>query len=124
MFSRLSRPTRTQATALLGSAAGIIVQIIAGKNYPAVPPGLIILFAAAAIVLFVPWRWVSLIAVFASAFLFFGGFADAGARYDLTHTGQPGVFVGTWIEIAAIAVALVAGIAALIVGNRRPARSW
>jgi hypothetical protein len=37
--------------------------------------------------------------------------------------GHPGAFVGTWIEIAAIAVAVVAGIAALIVGNRRLARA-
>ena len=33
--------------------------------------------------------------------------------------GHPGPFVGTWIEIAAMAVAVVAGIAALAVGNRR-----
>jgi uncharacterized membrane protein HdeD (DUF308 family) len=63
MNSRLSRPARTQATALVVAAVGIVVQIIAGP------------------------------------------------------------FAGTWIEIAAIAVALVAGIAALIAGSRHPALS-
>ena len=123
MFSRLSRPARTQVTALIVAAAGIVVQIIAGVNYPAVPPGLIILLLAAALVLLVPWRWVSLIAVFASGFLLIGGFANADSRSHLTHPGHPGAFVGTWIEIAAMAVAVVAGIAALIVGNRRLARA-
>jgi ABC-type Na+ transport system ATPase subunit NatA len=37
----------------------------------------------------------------------------------LAGPGHPGPFVGTWIEIAAMAVAVVAGIAALAVGNRR-----
>jgi hypothetical protein len=123
MPSRLSRPARTQATALIVAGAGIIIQIIAGKSYPAIPPGLVILLVAAALVLFVPWRWVSLIAVLASAFLLFGGFTNAGARYDLTHPGHPGVFAGTWTEIAAMAVALVAGIAALTARNRRLARA-
>ncbi len=123
MFSRLSRPARTQVTALIVAAAGIVVQIIAGVNYPAVPPGLIILLVAAALVLFVPWRWVSLIAVFASGFLLIGGLANADSRSHLTHLGHPGAFVGTWIEIAAMAVAVVAGITALIVGNRRLARA-
>jgi hypothetical protein len=123
MISRLSRPARAQVTALVVAAAGIVVQIIAGVNYPAVPPGLIILLVAAALVLFVPWRWVSLIAVFASGFLLIGGFANADSRSHLTHAGHPGAFVGTWIEIAAMAVAVVAGITALIVGNRRLARA-
>jgi hypothetical protein len=123
MISRLSRPARTQVTALIVAGAGIVVQIIAGVNYPAVPPGLIILLVAAALVVFVPWRWVSLIAVFASGFLLIGGFANADSRSHLTHAGHPGPFIGTWIEIAAMAVAVVAGIAALIVGNRRLARA-
>ena len=105
------------------ASAGIVVQIIAGVNYPAVPPGLIILLVAAALVVFVPWRWVSLIAVFASGFLLIGGFANADSRSHLTHAGHPGPFIGTWIEIAAMAVAIIAGIAALIVGNRRLARA-
>ena len=123
MFSRPSRPARTQVTALIVAAAGIVVQIIAGENYPAVPPGLIILLVAAALVLLVPWRWVSLIAVFASGFLLIGGFANADSRSHLAHPGHPGAFVGTWIEIAAMAVAVVDGITALIAGDRRLARA-
>jgi hypothetical protein len=58
-LSRLSRPARTEAAALAVAAVGIIIQIIGGVNYPAVPPGLIILLAAAALVAFLPWRWPS-----------------------------------------------------------------
>jgi hypothetical protein len=100
------------------------VQIIAGANYPTVPPGLIIVLVAATLVLFLPWRWAPLIGVLIGGFLFFGGVKAAGSRYDLTHPGHPGVFVGIWIEMLALAVAVIAGIAALTIANRRPAQSW
>jgi hypothetical protein len=122
-ISRLSRPTRAEVTALVVVGVAIVVQIIAGANYPAVPPGLIIVLVAAALVLFLPWRWAPLIGVLVGGFLFVGGVKAAGSRYDLTHTGHPGVFVGTWIELLALAVAVIAGIAALTIRNR-PARSW
>lgn len=37
-LSRLSRPARTEAAALTVAAIGIIIQIIGGVKYPAVPP--------------------------------------------------------------------------------------
>jgi hypothetical protein len=124
-LSSHDRPARTrvaaQAAALAVAAAGIIVQIIAGVNYPAVPPGLIILLVAAALVLFLPWRWVSLIAVFASGFLLIGGFANADSRSHLTHVGHaPGAFAGTLLQMVAMA-AVVAGVLALAAQSRRPA---
>lgn len=122
-LSRLSRPARTEAAALAVAGAGIIIQIIGGVNYPAVPPGLIILLAAAALVAFLPWRWAPVIGVLAGAFMVIGAMAAANARYDLTHPGHPGAFTGTWIQLIAVVVAVVAGIAALAVRNRRLARA-
>ncbi len=120
MISRLSKPARAEAAALTVAAAGIVVQIIGGVNYPAVPPGLIILLAAAALVAFLPWRRVgALIGVLAGGFLLVGAFAAATGRYDLTHPGHPGAFVGTWLQLVAVAVAVAAGVAALAVRKHR-----
>jgi hypothetical protein len=122
-LSRLSRPARTEAAALAVAAAGIIIQIIGGVNYPAVPPGLIILLAAAALVAFLPWRWAPVFGVLAGAFMVIGAIAAANARYDLTHPGHPGAFIGTWIQLIAVVVAVVAGVMALAVRSRRLARA-
>jgi hypothetical protein len=97
-ISRLSWPARAAVTALVVAGVAIVVQIIAGANYPAIPPGLIIVLASA-LVLFIPWRWTPLNGVLAGGFLFFGGVKAAGSRYDLTRAGHPGVFAGTWIDL-------------------------
>jgi hypothetical protein len=122
-LSRLSRPARTEAAALAVAAVGIIIQIIGGVNYPAVPPGLIILLAAAALVAFLPWRWAPVIGVLAGAFMVIGAIAAANARYDLSHPGHPGAFIGTWIQLIAVVIAVVAGVMALAVRNQRLARA-
>jgi hypothetical protein len=122
-LSRLSRPARTEAAALAVAAVGIIIQIIGGVNYPAVPPGLIILLAAAALVAFLPWRWASVFGVLAGAFMVIGAIGAANARYDLTHPGHPGAFIGTWIQLIAVVIAVVAGVMALAVRNQRLARA-
>ena len=117
---RLDKPARVQVAALAAAGAGIVIQIIAGVNYPAVPPGLVILLAAAAIVWLVPWRWTPMFGVVCAAFLLFGGFAAAQGRYDLTHPGtHPGAFAGTLLQMVAMAVAVVAGVVALAVRSRR-----
>jgi hypothetical protein len=123
-LSSHDHPARTrvavEAAALAVAAAGIVVQIIAGVKYGAVPPGLIILLAAAAIVWFVPWRWTPMIGVVCGAFIFIGGFAAAQGRYDLSHpVTHPGAFAGTLLQMAAMAVAVVAGIMALTARSRR-----
>ena len=122
-LSRLSRPARTAAAALAVAAIGIVIQIIGGVNYTAVPPGLIILLAAAALVAFLPWRWAPVFGVLAGAFMVIGAIAAANARYDLTHPGHPGAFIGTWIQLIAVVVAVVAGVMALAVRNQRLARA-
>ncbi|HXP56374.1 MAG TPA: hypothetical protein VN847_15520 [Streptosporangiaceae bacterium] len=119
MTVRLTRPARIEAAALTAAAAGIIIQIIAGVHYGPVPPGLIILLAAAALVVFVPWRWAPLLGLLPGVFLFIGGFVSTTGRHDLSHPGHPGAFGGTLIEIIALGVAVVAGVIALAVSRRR-----
>jgi uncharacterized membrane protein len=123
-ISRHDQPARTQvaveAAALAVAAADIVAQIIAGVKYGAVPPGLIILLAAAAVVWFVPWRWTPMIGVVCGAFIFIGGFAAAQGRDDLSHPGaHPGAFAGTLIQMIAMAVAVVVGVLALVARSRR-----
>lgn len=122
-ISRLSQPARTEAAALVVAAVGIVVQIIGGVNYPAVPPGLIILLAAAALVAFLPWRWAPVFGVLGAGFLLFGAFAAAESRQHPSNTGHLGAFIGSWIQLAAVVVALAAGIAALTVRNSRLSRA-
>jgi hypothetical protein len=44
--------------ALLAAAAGFVLQMVAGvTNTPTIPPGLVVLLAAAALVAFTSWRW-------------------------------------------------------------------
>jgi membrane-bound ClpP family serine protease len=118
-LSRLSRQARTEAAALTVAAIGIIIQIIGGVKYPVVPPGLIILLAGAALVAFLPWRRIgALLGVLVGAFMIFGAAAASTGRYDLTHPGHPGAFIGTWIQLIAVVVAVIAGLAALAVRNR------
>lgn len=120
-ISRPAGPARIQGAAFAAAGVGIIVQIIAGVNYPTVPPGLVIVLVAAALILFVPWRWMPVPGVLAAVFLFIGGVATPDSRHHLTDPGHPGAFGGTLIEMAALAVAVIAGILALTVRGRRSA---
>ncbi|MBV9795565.1 MAG: hypothetical protein JO016_16680 [Actinobacteria bacterium] len=118
-LSRLNQPARFEVAALVAAVAGIVVQMIGGVSYPVIPPGVILLVVVAALVLFVHWRWAPLAGVLGGGFLLLGGVVATRSRYDLSHPGHPGAFAGTWIELAAVAVAVVAGLAALVVGRRQ-----
>jgi hypothetical protein len=97
--------------ALLVAVVGIVVQIFSGVDYPTVPPGIVILLVAAAIVAFAPWRGAPIAGVLVGLFLLVG-FAASGALRNLAVMGQPGVLVGTWIQFLAVIAAVVAGLAA------------
>ncbi|GIF78549.1 hypothetical protein Asi02nite_80670 [Asanoa siamensis] len=83
---------------------------------PLVPPGLVLLVVAAALTVFVRWRWAPafgvLVAVMEAIALGVGG-AD-----DLVNSEATGVMLATWVRAIGVVVALVAGVASL----RSPAR--
>jgi hypothetical protein len=119
MDSSISRPRTVSAAGklnvagLVAAAAGIVIQIASGADYPTVPPGLIILLAAAGLVaLGARWRWTTIVGVVVPTFLLVGGAIAQQARDQLGDPGQVGVFVGTVVQLLAMAVALVAGLAA------------
>jgi hypothetical protein len=108
---RLSTAGRLNVTGLVVAAAGIVIQIASGADYPTVPPGLIILLVAAALVaLGARWRWTTIVGVIVPAFLLVGGAIAPQTRDHLGDPEQAGVFVGTVIQLLALVVALVAGI--------------
>jgi hypothetical protein len=119
MDSAINRPRTWSAAGklnvagLVAAAAGIVIQIASGADYPTVPPGLIILLAAAGLVaLGARWRWTTIVGVVVPAFLLVGAVVASQARDQLGDPGQVGVFVGTVVQLLAMAVALVAGVAA------------
>jgi hypothetical protein len=119
MDSSISRPRTLSAAGklnvagLVAAAAGIVIQIASGADYPTVPPGLIILLAAAGLVaLGARWRWTTIVGVAVPTFLLVGGAIAQQARDQLGDPGQVGVFLGTVVQLLAMAVALVAGLVA------------
>jgi hypothetical protein len=83
-------PRAFSALALLVAAVGIVLQILGGAEYPVVPPGIVILIVAAAVVWFVPWRGAPLAAIIAALFLVVGMFAAGQAGRLIEVTTGPG----------------------------------
>ena len=116
--------TKLNIVGLLVAAAGIMVQYVAGVDYPTVPPGPIILLAAAAVVAFGPWAWAPRVGLVAALFLTIGGaiatIAGNGFNETLGDPSDVGAFAGAVVQITGLAIALPAGIAA-VRRSRRPA---
>jgi hypothetical protein len=110
--SLLIRASQLTVAALLVAAAGFVMQIVAGVDVPTVPPGLVILLVAAALVAFAPWRWMPVVGVVVGLFLLVGFFAS-GAVGSLLEPSELGVFLGAWVQFLAVIFAVVAGIVAV-----------
>ena len=110
--SLLTRASQLTVAALLVAAAGFVIQIVSGVDVPTVPPGLVILLVAAALVAFAPWRWMPVVGVVVGLFLLVGFFAS-GAVGSLLEPSELGVFLGAWVQFLAVIVAVIAGIVAV-----------
>ncbi|MDN5913970.1 MAG: DUF1772 domain-containing protein [Pseudonocardia sp.] len=107
----LTRAAATTVAALVVATAGVVVQMIAGVDFPTVPPVLFILLIPAALVYFGRWRWAAIPAVLAGLFLTIGLFLS-GESVRLFDTGLQGGApgsVGLLAQTVAVAVAAVAG---------------
>ncbi len=58
------------------------------------------------------WRWTSLAGVIVALFLLVGGALASQARDQLGDPTRVGVFVGTVIQLLALAIALIGGVVA------------
>jgi hypothetical protein len=88
-------------------------------GFPTVPPGPIILVAAAVVVAMVAWRWIVVLGLVAAAFLSVGAVAAGTTADVLAEPGVIGQFLGALIQVLGLVVALVAGVAALFSGSAR-----
>lgn len=118
-MNALTKPPLVRLTgiALLVAALGIVLQILSGTDYPTVPPGIIILLVAAGVVWFGPWRWAPAVGAIAGLFLLVGLFAS-GQAPRLFAMDPLGDSVGLWIQLLAVTVAVVAGVAAVVRNDR------
>lgn len=121
MMETTTQPSRSTArlvtvAALVVAVAGILVQIIAGTDYPVVPPGIIILLVAALITWFGPWRWAPVVGALAGLSQVIGLFA-AGQADRLTDLDPVADTLGIWVQLLAVATATVAGVVAAVLGR-------
>lgn len=110
------------ALGAIGIVIVIVIQMIAGVDYPTVPPGLVILVIAACAVALVRRTWMTAIGVDVALFILVGGaFADPG--YDnLTDPRIAGAWVGTAVQLLGPAIAVVSGLV-IILGGRSSRRT-
>jgi hypothetical protein len=114
---RLSPAGRLNALGLVAAATGIMIQYVSGVDYPTIPPGPIILLAAAGAVVFGPWRRAPVAGLVAAAFVSIGGVVATMAGNGFSETlGDPselGGFLGALVQIAGLVIALPAGVVAV-----------
>jgi hypothetical protein len=111
----MSSTARTlTVVALLVAATGFVVQMIAGvTDTPTVPPGLVVILAAAGLIAFAPGRWMPLAGPVTGLFSFVALFAvDADDRLD--DLDPVSAFLGQWFMVAALVVASVSGAIATV----------
>jgi hypothetical protein len=122
--SHLSTAGKLTVAALIVATAGVVLQMVSGVPYPTIPPVFFIQLVPAALIGLGRWRWTPVTAVLAGAFLIFGLFASGASRrlVDLSLEGGAGGSIGLWVQMLAVVVATIAGIAATIraYGSRTP----
>lgn len=116
----LSTAGRVMVGGLAVAAASIFVQAVTGigADFPTIPPGLVLLLVAIAVVVAVPRWWAPALGALPPLVLVVGAFLAPEAAEQLGDPGQAGAFVGTLVTLLGAAVAVVAG-AAAVIENRR-----
>jgi hypothetical protein len=112
-----------QGVALFAAVVGMIVQIIAGVDFPTVPPGPIIL-GVVGIALFATFnRWVALAGVAAPLFIAVGGVLEGSSWGRVVHPGEFGPFIGTVLQWVGLVGAIAFGLRAIFQARRGSASS-
>ena len=110
--SSLSDMAKLNVAGLLVAAVAIVIQILGGIDYPAVPPGLVLLVVTAGLVAFTRWWWVPYVGVVVPLFLLVGGAIAIANEDEPDRTDVVGL-VGTVVQAPGVVVALVAGLQVL-----------
>ena len=118
----LSVASKLTAVGLVAGAAGIVIQILTGvAEYPMIPPGAVILLAAALLVSLLPWRWAPVVGVAPAILILVGAFVTPGTGNRLSEPGEIGPFIGTSVQMLGLLTGGVAGIVATVQNYRIPA---
>lgn len=108
---------RTTVGSLLLAAAAIIVHILAGADYPAVPPGVIVFLAVAGLVMWRPRRWSAGVALAVGLFIGVGGIVAPNTSDNLGSSS--GLLVAaTIVQLATLVGVIVASALALLFPGR------
>jgi hypothetical protein len=109
-----SAASRLTVLALLVAAVGFVLQMVAGvTNTPTIPPGLVLILAAAGLVAWVPSREAPIAGPVAGLFNLIV-FVVVGAADRLLDPSPASAFAGAWIMVVGLIVATVAGTIALM----------
>jgi hypothetical protein len=119
-----SRSRAATVAGLVAGASGIAVLWASGRIefpfYP--PPGIVILLAGAVFVGLAPWPWAPGVGAFLGLFVTVG-FVASGGPPNLVGREGTGVAIGTWIQMAGVLTALIAGVVATRSNYRKPAEA-
>lgn len=98
-------------------AFGIFLQAATGaKGYSNGAPGILILAVVGLVVYFTPrWTWTGILGLFFAALVSVGVFTTPGTAYRLRHPEDVGPLIGTLVQLAGLALALIAGVATTVV---------
>ena len=117
MAARASLAQRAKTIEVVGlvvAAMGVLTEYLTGvPGFPTVPPGPIILAAAAVVVRFVRWRWSPGVGVLAAVFLSGGAVASGRTAQLLATPSVLGQWAGAVVQVVGLLTALVAGVVAL-----------
>jgi hypothetical protein len=106
--SRPATARRPAVAAMIVAAAGIIVQMLGGADYPAIPPGAVLLLAAAGLFA-VRTRWTPAVGLLIPLFLSVGAVKTPNMRDHLGDPAQAVAFAGTLIQLLGMVGGLVFG---------------
>jgi hypothetical protein len=127
MKTKLPLFTRLTVAGLVAVAIALWMQWLSGDPaYPTFPPGPVIFIAVAGIIIIgARWWWTPLIGALIALLVTSGWFVRLPAEIlRLTHPGSvgkfaAGIFIGTLLQIVALAVTDIAGLVATVQNYRR-----
>jgi hypothetical protein len=121
--STWSGPRAATVAGLVVGAVGIAILWAAGVEFPIYPPpGILILLAGAVFVGLAPWPWTPAVGAFLGLFVTVG-FVASGGPPNLFGRDGTSVAVGTWIQMAGVLTALIAGVIATRANYRKPTKA-
>ena len=116
----LPTASKWNAIGIIGFAIAIIIEIMGGASvYPTIPPGVLIAFAVAALVVYgYRYRWTTIVGVAFPIFLVVGGLLNLKNWLLLLTYPSLVVSATAVFQIISLIVALIAGIVAVMIAYK------